>query len=261
MNAADDGARSDFAWPAGKRAAVSLSFDDARPSQIDRGMGVLNACGARATFYVSMEHLARRADGWGQAVEAGHEIGNHTLNHPCSGNFPFARGKALEDYTLERMEADLLEANEVVRRRLGVTPTTFAYPCGQKFVGRGEGVCSYVPLVARHFVVGRDAFCEIWNDPAFCDLAQATSMDGDGRSFEQLRAMVGAAADAGGWLILMGHEIGDGPAHQTTHADALAALCRYVLDDAGGIWLDTVAAVGTYIREARRTASKQGETA
>ena len=31
-----------FHWPNGKRVAVSLSFDDARYSQIDRGLDVLN---------------------------------------------------------------------------------------------------------------------------------------------------------------------------------------------------------------------------
>jgi peptidoglycan/xylan/chitin deacetylase (PgdA/CDA1 family) len=172
-----------FHWPEGRQAAVSLSFDDARLSQVDLGLGVLDACGVKATFYVSIGNLRQRLDGWRAAAAAGHEIGNHTLTHPCSGNFPFARGKALEDYTLDGMEAELLGANDEIRRLLGVVPRTFAYPCGQTYVGRGPGVQSYVPLVARHFLVGRAAFNETHNDPGFCDLAQAFSLDGDGKSF------------------------------------------------------------------------------
>jgi peptidoglycan/xylan/chitin deacetylase (PgdA/CDA1 family) len=241
-----------FRWPDGKIAAVSLSFDDARLSHVDRGLAVLDACGARATFYVSIANLDQRLDAWRRALAGGHEIGNHTLSHPCSGNFAFARANPLEDYTLRRMEAELQGANDAIRRRLGVTPATFAYPCGQKFVGRGEGVRSYVPLVARRFLVGRDAFNETHNAPAYCDLAQVFSRDGDGRSFEQLQAMVDAAVEEGGWLILMGHEIGpECGAHQTTHDEALERLCRYCLDEAGGIWLDTVAAVGEYVRRSR----------
>jgi peptidoglycan/xylan/chitin deacetylase (PgdA/CDA1 family) len=241
-----------FGWPEGKRAAVSLSFDDARPSQIDRGMAILDACGAKATFYVSPAGLDQRPDAWGRAVSRGHEIGNHTLHHPCSGNFPFARERALEDYTLERMERDLLDANEAIRNRLGVTPATFAYPCGQTFVGRGEGVRSYVPLVARHFLAGRGAFNETHNAPAHCDLAQLFSRDGDGRSFEELKAMLDEAVADGGWLVFMGHDIGDGPGRrQVTHDAALEKLCRHCLDPAGGIWLDTVAAVGEYVRDHR----------
>ena len=240
-----------FAWPEGKRAAVSLTFDDARPSQVDTGAAVLDACGAKATFYVSVDNLQRRANHWARAVEAGHEIGNHTLNHPCSGNFAFARARALEGYTLDRMEAELLEANEAIRRLLGITPVTFAYPCGQKFVGRGRNVRSTVPLVARHFLVGRSAFDETFNDPAFCDLAQVMGQEADCRSFEQLKSMVDAAAEAGGWLVLLGHEIGDAGPRQTTSADALEKICRYVLDPGRGLWLDTVAAVGETIRDAR----------
>ena len=241
--------KNTFEWPDGKRAAVSLSFDDARLSQVDRGLAILDRCGARATFYVSIASLDQRLDAWKQAVAAGHEIGNHTLNHPCSRNFPFARPKALEDYTLERMEGELLDANEAIRQRLGVAPTTFAYPCGQTFVGRGEQVRSYVPLVARHFLAGRAAFNETHNHPAFCDLAQLFSRDGDARGLNELKAMVDTAADAGGWLILMGHEIGgETAAHQVTNAEALAGVCAYCQDPARGIWLDTVAAVGEYVR-------------
>jgi len=242
-----------FRWPEGKRAAVSLSFDDARHSQVDCGMAVLNGLGVRATFYVSVGGVELRREAWRAAAAAGHEIGNHTLRHPCSGNFPFARDKALEGYTLERMEAELIEANDAIEELLGVRPTTFAYPCGQTFVGRGEGVRSYVPLVARHFQVGRAAFNETHNNPAYCDLAQAFSRDGDARTFEQLRAMVDQAVEAGGWLILFGHEIGpDAGVRQVTHDEALGRLCEHCLDEGSGVWLDTVAAVGAYVNGNRQ---------
>ncbi|MBM4031443.1 MAG: polysaccharide deacetylase [Planctomycetes bacterium] len=244
-------AKPSFPWPAGKRAAVSLTFDDARLSQVDRGLAILDARGVKATFYVSPANLARRLEGWRAAVAAGHEIGNHTMTHPCSGNFPFARANALEDCTLERMETELLNANAECDRLLGVVPTTFAYPCGQSFVGRGESLKSYIPLVAKHFIVGRGAFSEIHNDPSFCDLAHVTGLDADGKSFEQLKGMVDRAADAGAWLVLFGHDVGEG-GHQVTRADALDALCRYCREEANGIWIDTVAAIGRYVSDKRR---------
>src|SRR5688500_6680342 len=92
-----------FKWPAGKRAALSLSWDDARTSQPDTGIALLDRHGVRGTFYVVPSSVERRLDGWKKAVAGGHEIGNHSLTHPCSGNFPFARQKALEEYTLEKM--------------------------------------------------------------------------------------------------------------------------------------------------------------
>jgi len=254
MNSPSASGAPAFRWPPGKRAAVSLTFDDARPSQVDRGLAVLGTHGARATFYVSPRRVEERLDGWRRAVAAGHEIGNHTMTHPCSGNFAFSRCNALEDYTLERMERELLDASDAVRRLLGVRPETFAYPCGQTFVGRGEAVRSYVPLVARHFLAGRAAFSETHNDPTFCDLAQTTGVEADGRSFEELRAAMDRAAEEGGWLILFGHEVGDG-GRQTTRTDSLDDLCRYATAPASGLWLDTVAAVARHVAEARRAAA------
>src|SRR3954451_21131658 len=95
---------STFQWPDNKRAAISLSFDDARLSQPDKGFALLHSFGVKATFYVSFGSLEKRLDQWKPAIDMGHEIGNHSVTHPCSGNFPWARPNALEDYTLERME-------------------------------------------------------------------------------------------------------------------------------------------------------------
>jgi len=245
-----------FAWPDGERAALSLTFDDARQSQLDRGLPILDAHGVRATFYVTPENMRPRLDDWRAAVTRGHEIGNHTLTHPCSGNFPWSRHKALEECTLEQMEEELLGANRVIEELLGVTPTTFAYPCGETFVGRGEGVKSYVPLVARSFLVGRGVYDTRHNDPAFCDLAQVTCCTADGATFEELKELIDSSAEQGGWLILCSHEVGD-EGRQTTRADTLEALCRYARDAASGIWVDTVATVGSYIQQ-RREGSTEG---
>ena len=239
-----------FHWPEGKRAALSLTFDDARPSQIDNGFPVLDAHNLKATFYVSVGPVEQRLTEWCDAVANGHEIGNHTLSHPCSGNFAFSRNNPLEEYTLERMENELRDANHAIEQLLGVKPTTFAYPCGNKFVGRGEAVKSYVPLVARHFRVGRNAFNEIHNDPVFTDLAQVTALDADGASFEHLKMLIDRAITGGGWLILLGHEVGAGGG-QTVLTEALEAVCVYAQDVANGLWMDTVAAIGDYIIERR----------
>ncbi len=183
-------------------------------------------------------------------AEAGHEIGNHTLHHPCSANFPWSREHALEDYCLDRMEAELLAANEAIEGICGVRPRTFAYPCGQTFVGRGEALASYIPLVARHFIVGRHAFDETSNDPIYCDLARAASRDLDRADLGHAMSLVQAAAADGGWLILMSHEVAPAGG-QATRPGVLEALCRYATDPANGLWADTVAAVGSYVRDAR----------
>ena len=53
-------------WPDGKRVAVSLSFDDARASQVDVGLGVINPTGVKVTLFVttSSEALHSKLDKW-----------------------------------------------------------------------------------------------------------------------------------------------------------------------------------------------------
>ena len=240
-----------FAWPNGARAALSLSFDDARPSQVDVGLDVLDAYGAKATFFVVPSAMERRLAGWKRAVAAGHEIGNHSLTHPCSGNFPWARRKALEDFTIERIRRELVDANLRVQELLGVVPETFAYPCGQTFVGRGRETKSYVPVVAELFVAGRGWLAESPNDAAFCDLAQVLGMEMDGKEFEQVLPLLDQARETGGWLVLGGHEIGpDG--RQTTRVGMLRRLLPYARDPVNGLWLAPVGAVAKHVKSIQR---------
>jgi len=240
-------AKQNVRWPEGKRGALSLSFDDARPSQVDNGVPLLNRYKVRATFFVSPDRLKDRLDAWKQAVVAGHEIGNHSLVHPCTGNFPFARQKALENYTLEQMQAELKEANRQVQELLGVTPTTFAYPCGQTFVGRGADVKSYVPLVAQLFKVGRGWLGEGPNDPLFCDLAQILGMPSDDADFDKMRPLIEQAMKNGQWLVFAGHDIKDSGPRQVTRLKMLEELCRYATDPRNGIWIDTIDKVASHV--------------
>lgn len=240
--------RLEFMWPDGKEMALSLTFDDARLSQIDNGIPLLDAYGVKATFYVSPDRMMERLEGWENAVKHGHDIGNHSVAHPCSGNFPWARDKALEDYTLEKMNRELDSASRFIEETLGVLPVSFAYPCGQTWVGRGEETRSYVPLVAAMFETGRTWLGEGPNDPVFCDLARLTGMELDGKSFSEILELIEASRSQGSWLILAGHEMDEGGS-QTSLLTTLDSLCRYASDPANGIWIDHVTRIGSYVRQ------------
>jgi hypothetical protein len=245
-----------FTWPKGKRAAVSLTFDDARASQLINGIPILAKHGIRVTFYVSTWGVEGHEDGWRKAIAVGHEIGNHSLTHPCSVNYEFSRPNALEDYTLGRMEKDILAANTFIERTLGVRPKTFAYPCGQMFVGRGRDCQSYVPLVAKHFTAGRRAYSRTFNQPALSDLARLAAVDIDVGGLPRLKKLVDQTVAGGGWLILAGHEITT-DAKDGLPADTLDALCRYMLGPDKGVWVDTVGNIATYVTNARNEGGKE----
>ena len=239
-----------FRWPEGKKGAVSLSFDDARTSQVDNGLALLKTEAVKVTFFVQPEGVQKRLAGWKQAVADGHEIANHSLTHPCTGNYAFSKGNALENYTLPMMARQLDDANEQIHKLLGVKPKTFAYPCGQKFVGRGGEVKSYVPLVAERFLVGRGYLDEAANDPTVCDLAQAMGTAFDDMDFAQIKTIVDEALAQGRWVIFVGHEIGP-RAYQTTDTKVLEELCDYLKNPSTQAWVGTVEEIGSYVKKQR----------
>jgi peptidoglycan/xylan/chitin deacetylase (PgdA/CDA1 family) len=233
-------------WPGDAVAAVSFSFDDARPTQVDNGLPLLERLGLKATFYVSPHRLKERREGWGRAAESGHEIGNHTLSHPCSGNFDWVGDNHLEDWSMERMDEELAAASEAIRQELGVTPRTFAYPCGQTSVGRGEQTRSYVPLVARRFLAGRGYHGLYPNMPDVCDLAHLDSLPLDRLSAVEVRAKAEPAIARGAWFILAGHEISASDSTATQEA-TLVELAGWLTDAAAPVWVAPVADVADWL--------------
>ncbi|MFH0757989.1 MAG: glycoside hydrolase family 3 C-terminal domain-containing protein [Bacteroidota bacterium] len=241
---------SGFQWPEGKKMGLSLSFDDARLSQIDLGIPLLDRYGVKASFYVSPENMIQRLEGWKEAVKNGHDIGNHSLVHPCTGNFSWSRHKALEDYTVEAMRTELDSASKFLREALEISPVSFAYPCGQTFVGKGIQTKSYIPVVASLFETGRGWLDEGPNDPAYCDMSQLTGMELDGKSADQVISLIESAKATGQWLVLAGHEMNTG-GRQTSILSTIEAICQYASDPSNGIWIDNVHNIASYIREAR----------
>jgi len=212
----EEGSKS-FHRPKGKRAAVSLSFDDARTSQVERGLVLLKKEGVRVTFFVNPEHVKKRLAGWKQAVADGHEIGNQSLAHPCTGNYPAFLQNALENYDLRMMAHELDGANDQIQKLLGVKPTPFAYPCSLKFVGRGLDVRSYVPLVAERFIVGRGYLDESPNNPAVCDLSQAMGTPFDDLDFTQMKkSSKTPSRKASGLFLLVTKSVNDITKRQTS---------------------------------------------
>jgi peptidoglycan/xylan/chitin deacetylase (PgdA/CDA1 family) len=238
-------------WPAGKRAAVSLSFDDARASQLSEGLPVFAESNTKVTFFLTAGNIGTHAADWRRAAGAGHEMGNHTVNHPCSGNFAWSAPRALEDATLSTMRTEMTEASSAIEQATGVRPVSFAYPCGQTFVGRGRQVASYVPVVSELFVAGRGWLNEGPNDPVRVDLAQVFGYPMDDVEFEDLRPAVDDAIERGQWLVLAGHDIGAGPGHQVTRVSMLRALLAYIQDPSRGVWVDTIGHVAAAVKRAQ----------
>jgi peptidoglycan-N-acetylglucosamine deacetylase len=244
-----------FEWPQGAEAAVSLTFDDGMRSQREVGLPLLNRSGVRATFYVNpRDDYASMLDGWRVAVEAGHEIGNHTVTHPCSKNFAFISEfgrRALEEMTFDDMVWEIAEANRRLTEAFPQQgPRSFAYPCYQPFVGRGANRQSYVPLVLERCVAGRGRG-ESSNDPRFCDLGYLWSWSCERMAGQTLIGIVEQAAAQGRWAILTFHGIQEG--HLSVAEGDLAELCAHLDRIKSRVWTAPLVEVAQWVGERQKT--------
>ncbi|WP_255529580.1 polysaccharide deacetylase family protein [Planomonospora sp. ID91781] len=98
---------------------VALTFDDGPGRYTGTLLRHLAAYRARATFYVVGRNVAENPGVVRRAVEAGHEIGNHTWSHHDLTRLPAAA-----------IRADLARTDRAVERAAGVTPETVRPPYG-----------------------------------------------------------------------------------------------------------------------------------
>ena len=234
-------------WSDGQCGAVSLTFDDGLASQLFRAVPTLGRHGLRGTFYLNARS-ARWEEGlapWADVAGLGHELGNHTLTHPCSGNFDFVpAGRGLEDLTLEDIAQDIDLCEERLRSVAGPGPRSFAYPCYQDFVGRGARRQSYVPLVAERFVAAR-ARGERANDPARADLHWLWSFPCERMDAAQMIGLCETATARGLWCILTLHGIHEGGL--AVAAEDLEVLCAHLAAQRTRIWTAPVAEVAGHV--------------
>jgi len=232
-------------WPDTCQGAVSLTFDDGLPSQLALAIPMLEQYGLQATFYINPgDDYQEKLAPWHAVAHAGHEIGNHSVSHPCSKNFAFISqggGRALEEMTLDDIEADIVEAGRRIREIIpGQESNSYAYTCYQPFVGRGHTRQSYVPVVARHCVAGR-GLGEVPNDPNHCDLWYLWSMPGERRTGAELVGITERAPAQGRWSILTFHGINEG--HLSVADNDLEELCSHLAHNRERLWVAPVAVV------------------
>jgi peptidoglycan/xylan/chitin deacetylase (PgdA/CDA1 family) len=110
------------AFLAGTRTdAVALTFDDGPdPEGTPAVLDVLARRGVTATFFVVGERVRAHPELARRAVEAGHELGNHSARHSLVLNFLSRRG----------MRADLEACQEAIRAATGRAARTYRPPVG-----------------------------------------------------------------------------------------------------------------------------------
>ncbi len=148
-------AQFNIAWQ-GKKAAVVLTYDDAINEHLDKAAPLLDSLGLKATFYVTAfsKSVQARLTDWKKLADSGHELGNHTLYHPCIGG----AGREwvlpeydMRNYTLKRMQDEIKMTNTFLQAVDGKTKRTFAYTCGDMNIG----TTSFIDDLKTDFVAAR----------------------------------------------------------------------------------------------------------
>ena len=249
---------SDFRWPNGRQGAVTLSYDDAIPSHFRSVAPALEEAGLRGTFYIQAGSpgFQQHTDQWRQVARAGHELGNHSLFHPCRKDRPghhtwLADDYNLSNYTPKRWLEEMRMTNLVLYLVDGKTERTFGNTCCDNSVGPLDNQTSLETLIPQLFVAARGEFVSKPIDPTQANFANFGHYSGDRKSFEQLRNEIETAVRNGQWIFYMFHGVGKGTHSLYIEAEEHRRLLDYLAANQDRIWTAPAVDVAQYIRAAR----------
>jgi peptidoglycan/xylan/chitin deacetylase (PgdA/CDA1 family) len=105
-------------------------------THISHAIPQLDSIGLRGTFYINSVNGRTAVIGWKNAAKKGHELGNHTIFHPCPRGMGWAEEVATENYTVKRIIEEI-KTVDMMLKQLDSTRSfrTFAYPCNNHSVG------------------------------------------------------------------------------------------------------------------------------
>jgi len=214
----------------GHKAATSLTFDDGDPIHLDVVIPELNRRQLHGTFFLIANKIDRK-DEWRQAIKAGHEIGNHTLDHLHANTL-----------TPKDENAQVVGAQNVLQKEFGVPLYSFAYPFSEDSSGL-KGWVEKTSFIARGgadaLVSPQDKTLDWFNLPAKVTMSNLP--------FETYQNWINQDTQSGDWLIWMIHGIEGTPwGWEPISKKMFAQILDYL--QSKDIWIGTLSEVGSYLR-------------
>ena len=243
-----------FQWPESRKAAVSLAYDDALDSQLDNAIPALDRHGLKGSFYLQLSSppVGKRMAEWRAAAGNGHELGNHTLFHQCSGSMQGREWvepqRDLDKTTAAQMQDQVRMANVMLAAIDGRHERTMTVPCGDVLA---EGK-NYIELVASEFVAIKLGPGTVVPDMYKLDLQAVPVGVPVDVSGQQLIAWVQEAARLGTMANFTFHGIGGD--HLAVSSDAHEELLAYLAAHREVYWTDTFLNLTKYVRNQQAAA-------
>jgi peptidoglycan/xylan/chitin deacetylase (PgdA/CDA1 family) len=229
-----------FAWPDGQKMAISLSYDDALDSQLDIAIPALDKHGLAASFYLTLASpvVRHRLSEWRAAAMQGHELGNHTIYHPCSAALPdrdwVKNYHNIDDYEIGQIVDEVTIANSFLHAIDGRQERTFTVPCGD-FIASGE---SYLPAVQELFIAIKAMEPE---DTIRSDWWAAVDVSGT-ELIDRIKAEVASGTKL---FNIIFHGVGGD--YLTVSAEAHEELLEYLAEHQETYWVDSYINIMRYV--------------
>jgi peptidoglycan/xylan/chitin deacetylase (PgdA/CDA1 family) len=232
----------------GKSCAVVLTYDDGLNVHLTNVVPALDSVGLKGTFYVSdyFGGLQAQIPKWRAAAARGHELGNHTVYHPCTGSLPgreFVKADYdLNNYSLQRITDEIKTMNTILKAIDGKTKRTFAFPCGDTKIRD----TAYLDGLHTAFVAARGVKSEM----LAADKIDAYNIGCymiNGQTGEQLIELVKKAQASHTLVVFLFHGVG-GEHALNVSLPAHTQLLRYLKNNQKNIWVAPMLDVAEYIK-------------
>lgn len=237
-----------FQWPENYKAAVCLTYDDGLDCHIDKAVPALDSFNLKGTFYCTgySPSLHHRMDEWRAITENGHELGNHSLFHPCDGErFDWVEPEYdYRNYSILQIKNELFTANTLLKAVDGQEERTYAYTCSDYMVNQQSFVDSIRPM----FVSARSDG-PIPESIENIDLHFVPSWGVIDPTGDELIEYVKQAQKKGTIAVFMFHSVGGG--YLNVSSEAHKELLAYLHSNKNEIWTDTFINIMKYIKDNR----------
>jgi len=232
----------------GKPCAVVLTYDDAIDIDLDNVVPALDSLQLKATFYLigASPVVNNRLNEWRMAASHGHELGNHSLFHPCDGSMP-GRGFVtpatdLSKYTVERAIRETRLNNTLLKAIDGKDNRTFAFPCGDRtlndtpfYNGLRKDFAG-----ARSVTAGMQTLQQVDLDNIDCYVI-------NGQTASYMIDLVNKAIQTRTLLVFLFHGVGGGHAINVDLTEH-SKLLHYLKEHEKEIWIATMVDVASYVK-------------
>lgn len=201
------------------RPIVSFTFDDVPENARTHGATMLEAIGARGTFYIAgglvgtveRDRKLISLDGCMDLARRGHELGCHTYSHNKLSRYTTA-GLQMD---LERNAAFLAECDGKTGRRNFAVPYTMSWPPTQAEFQRRFRSCR-----SGLYGINRGTI-------ALYNLA-SVALGSGGPSLEAIEILLDELVEEPGWLIFYTHDVSANPTRFGYRYDEFSRLIEMV---------------------------------